>query len=117
LQLPVPAIILTLSLSKGKDPENLDSPPSSVLFNHGRPRQCLLSHHYKTVISTEAAHAFVSSAAEKSTSPVRLLHETIHSIVITATLVFLCVFSPKTAVSARRAIAQITEIPAKQEFQ
>jgi hypothetical protein len=56
-----------------------------------------------TVITTEAAHALVSSAVEKSASPARLLHETTHSIVITATLVFLLRFQPKKHVSSPKA--------------
>jgi hypothetical protein len=47
----------------------------------------------KTVISTEAAHAFVSSAVEKSASSPRTLHEIPHSIAFAATAIFLFSFS------------------------
>jgi hypothetical protein len=54
----------------------------------------------ETVISTEAIHDFVSSAAEKSASLVGRLHETTHSIVITATIIFLLRFQPKKRMSS-----------------
>jgi hypothetical protein len=71
----------------GKDPEEFHSPQPlepfrSILSRHrrcSRPRSCCIAVDIafpyptqETVISTEAAHAFVSSAAEKSASqPVR----------------------------------------------
>jgi hypothetical protein len=68
LPLPVPAVIL----SAAKDPEELNEPKPFIPFNP-HPSTPLplsvLSNPRKTlVISTEAADASVSSAAEKSAS-------------------------------------------------
>jgi hypothetical protein len=67
LPLPVFAVIL----SAAKDPEELNEPKPSVPFNPypstPLPLSVLSNLAAKTlVLSTEAAHAFVSSAAEKS---------------------------------------------------
>jgi len=56
----------------GKDPEELNTPNHPYLSTHTFyvfAVACSLQPHNQTVISTEAAHAFVSSAVEKSASP------------------------------------------------
>jgi hypothetical protein len=71
LRLPLPLPVLAVILSAAKDPEELNEPTPSVSLqpipSTPLPLPLLFSYP-QTVISTEAAHFFVSSAAEKSAS-------------------------------------------------
>jgi hypothetical protein len=60
---------------------------------------CSLYPNHRIVISTEAAHAFVSSAVEKSASPPKL-SEAIHSIAFTAAAIYFSRFQPKNRMSS-----------------